>query len=180
MANLSLVRVNQKLAQAMVMLERVKQATANASEALWVNAARESIAFHLMCAYQHYLREIAETYFIKHPGSITTEADLVLAFQAAKKHPAEVNELLALRQAPDSWLHQLHVYYESLWRVSAPANLTSLPTGSPKTSLPENLIELVNVEQEVKNEQVEVGVMFTWHQAFVALVMRQRQTSAEF
>jgi hypothetical protein len=176
MANLSFVRVNQKLAQVMTMLERAKQVSGNPSEVLLVGAMKEAIAFHLVCAYQHYLREIAENYFIKNGGSIVTEADLVLAFQAAKKHPAEANELVALRQVADSWLQQLHVYYESLWRLPVPVNFAELPPLSPN----ENLIQLVNVEKPPKSEPVDLNLLLLWYQAFVALVIRQRETSAEF
>ena len=165
MANLSLTRVNQKLAQAKLLISGVDE---DSLKPLHRTALMEASAFHLVCAYQHYVREIAETYGLKHATGLKDETDLMKAFEAAKKHPAEAEELIALRLNVNSWLAQLQNYYDSLWQV-------------PKSVSPhatEGLISLVDVDKIVV--PVNFKLIQEWHAEFVALVLRQRETSAEF
>ena len=166
MANLSLTRVNQKLMQAKQLLQVVD---VNSLTPIHLNALLEGAAFHLMCAYQHYLREIAETYGLKNVVSLRSEDDLIGAFEAAKKYPAEAEELLALRKDAKSWLLQLQGYYDSLWR---------LPVVNEKRDS-DNLISLVNMDS-VDLIEVDLGVIQGWQRDFTALALRQRETSAEF
>ena len=166
MANLSLTRVNQKLMQAKQLLQVVD---VNSLTPIHLNALLEGAAFHLMCAYQHYLREIAETYGLKNVVSLRSEDDLIGAFEAAEKYPAEAEELLALRKDAKSWLLQLQGYYDSLWR---------LPVVNEKRDS-DNLISLVNMDS-VDLIEVDLGVIQGWQRDFTALVLRQRETSAEF
>ena len=165
MANLSLTRVNQKLAQAKLLISGLDE---DSLKLIHRNALLEASAFHLVCAYQHYVREIAETYGLKHAIGLKDETDLMKAFEAAKKHPAEAEELVALRLNVNSWLAQLQNYYDSLWQV-------------PKSVSPhatEGLISLVDVDKIVV--PVNFKLVQEWHSEFVALVLRQRETSAEF
>jgi len=165
MANLSLTRVNQKLAQAKLLISGLDE---DSLKLIHRNALLEASAFHLVCAYQHYVREIAETYGLKHAIGLKDETDLMKAFEAAKKHPAEAEELVALRLNASSWLARLQNYYDSLWQV-------------PKSVSPhatEGLINLVDVDKVVI--RVTIGLIQEWHSEFVALVLRQRETSAEF
>ncbi|RYY75651.1 MAG: hypothetical protein EOO52_09740 [Gammaproteobacteria bacterium] len=166
MANLSLTRVNQKLAQAKLLVTGVDE---KALTPVHRNSLLEASAFHLVCAYQHYIREVAETYGLKHAIGLQDESDLVKAFDAAKKHPAEAEELAALRSDSTSWLVQLQIYYDSLWQV--PKLVT------PQTS--EELIGLVDLDRAAA-APVTFESVLQWHSKFVALVLRQRETSAEF
>ena len=164
MANLSLTRVNQKLAQAKLLISGVDE---KALKPIHLNSLLEAAAFHLICAYQHYIREIAEIYGLKHAIGLQNEVDLIKAFEAAKKHPAEAEELAALRLSASSWLVQLQTYYDSLWQLPKLANPQS-----------DDLISLVDVDKVVM--PVTIESVRHWHSEFVALVLRQRETSAEF
>lgn len=166
MANLSLTRVNQKLMQAKQLLQVVDP---DSLMPVHLNALLEGAAFHLICAYQHYLREIAETYGLKNVVSLRSEEDLIGAFEAAKKYPAEAEELVALRKDAKSWLVQLQSYYDSLWR---------LPVVNQHHDS-DNLISLVNMDS-VDLIEVDLVVIQGWQRDFMALVLRQRETSAEF
>ena len=166
MANLSLTRVNQKLMQAKQLLQVVD---VNSLTPVHLNALLEGAAFHLMCSYQHYLREIAETYGLKNVVVLRSEDDLIGAFEAAKKYPAEAEELVALRKDVKSWLVQLQSYYDSLWR---------LPVVNENRDA-DNLINLVNVDS-VDLIDVDLGGVQGWQRDFTSLVLRQRETSAEF
>jgi hypothetical protein len=166
MANLSLTRVNQKLAQAKILLSSIDD---ESLKPIHRNSIMEAAAFHLICAYQHYLREIAETYGLKNTMGLRTEADLVRAFEIAHKHPAEGEELLALCKEPASWLAQLQSYYDSLWRLPV----------AKDTRDSDNLINLVDMGS-FDIIQVDLSRIQCWQSDFAALVLRQRETSAEF
>ena len=163
MANLSLTRVNQKIAQARQLLEGLDEDLLRPIQRASIT---EAGAFHLVCAYQHYLREIAETYGLKGASSIADESHLFAAFASAHKHPAEAEELALLKSDTSSWLAQLHGYYQSLWCQPKPA----------KNQADENFINLVEVEIEA----VTITTLRQWLDELVHLVKRQRETSAEF
>lgn len=165
MANVSLTRVNQKLSQVKVLL-----AMNHELSPVQLQAIVEAAAFHLVCAYQHYLRELAEVYGLKNTLAVRSEVDLITAFEAAKKYPAEAEELVSLKRSSSSWLSQLHDYYDSLW--SLPRIMESQPT--------ENLIPVVDVDQSSSAKPVDPATIAQWQVAFVDLVVRQRATSAEF
>jgi hypothetical protein len=166
MANLSLTRVNQKLMQAKQLLQVTD---VDSLTPVHLNALLEGAAFHLICAYQHYLREIAETYGLKNLMMLGSEDDLIGAFEAAKKYPAEAEELVALRKDAKSWLVQLQGYYDSLWRP---------PVVSDNRDS-DNLITLIDINA-ADVPVVDLGVVLGWQSDFAALVLRQRETSAEF
>lgn len=172
MANISLTRVNQKLSQARVLLE----AAVSELTPVHQNSLKEAVSFHLVCAYRHYLREIAETYGLKYSATIATESDLQEAFYQAKKHPVEAEELIALRANENSWLRQLHSYYDFLWSVPVPAVVTA----EVEQEGASDIIKLVNVDPTPASMEVNIPLLASWHGEFVALVRRQRETSAEF
>lgn len=167
MSNLSLTRVNQKLAQAQLLISGVDE---ESLIPVHRNSLMEAAAFHLVCAYQHYIREIAETYGLKHAIGLRTELDLAKAFEVANKHPAEAGELNALRADQNSWIAQLKDYYDSLWQVPKPVN----------SQVDENLIHTVDMGKANSISDVSLELVREWHSEFVSLVARQRQTSAEF
>jgi hypothetical protein len=166
MANLSLTRVNQKLMQAKLLVQGIDEESLSPVHR---NALLEGAAFHLICAHQHYLREIAEAYGLKNIIALRSEQDLINAFESAKKYPAEARELNDLRKDPVSWLSQLQAYYDSLWR----APLIAEPQQT------ENLISVVDADNAVL-PQVNLTLVQSWQSDFAALVLRQRETSAEF
>lgn len=163
MANLSLTRVNQKIAQARQLLDGVNE---DSLKPIQRASIIEAASFHLVCAYQHYLREVAETYGLKATSSITDESQLVAAFALAHRHPAEADELALLKSDANSWLAELHAYYQSLWSQPKPA----------KNQADDNFINLV----EVDVESVTISTLCRWLDEFVRLIQRQRETSAEF
>ena len=165
MANLSLTRVNQKLMQARLLVQGVDEESLTPVHR---NALLEGGAFHLICAYQHYLREIAENYGLKNVITLRNEVDLTSAFEVALKFPVEAQELSDLRKNPESWLSQLTAYYDSLWRV---------PTVAERQES-ENLIKLVSTDEAAP--EVTLNLMHSWQRDFTSLVLRQRETSAEF
>lgn len=171
MPNLSLTRVNQKLAQSKVLLSGVDEESLTP---IHRNSLMEAAAFHLVSAYHHYLRELTETYGLKHATGVRTEGELTQAFEAANKHPVEADELLALRETKNSWLAQLHNYYDSLWLL--PKQTDPRANDQPD----DNLIFSVNLDVVADQLSVDLKVISQWHAEFVALVLRQRETSAEF
>lgn len=166
MANLSLTRVNQKLTQAKLLLQREDEA---ALSPVHRNAILEGAAFHLVCAHQHYLRELAENYGVKNVVAVQSEQDLIAAFDTVKKYAVEALELSGLRKQPTSWLSQLQAYYDSLWRI---------PVRS-EGQQGDNLIRLVDADT-VNQPEIDFELVRSWQSQFAALVVRQRETSAEF
>ncbi|MFO1387878.1 DUF6586 family protein [Cellvibrio sp.] len=166
MANLSLTRVNQKLMQAKILLQGVDEESLTPVHR---NSLLEAAAFHLICAHQHYLRELAENYGLKNIIALRNEQDLIAAFEAAKKYAVEAQELQELRKQSASWLSQLQTYYDSLWRTPV----------RTEPSQSENLISLVD-EDSASLPEVDLASVRNWQSEFTALVLRQRETSAEF
>lgn len=163
MANLSLTRVNQKLSQAKALLG---QPDNQPQSEVQRQSLIEAISFHLVCAYRHYLRELAENYGLKNATAITTAAELAKALDMAGKHPAEAEELCQLRSSR-GWLADLHNFYDSLWRTPKPPSVQQ-----------DDLINLVDIDSVAP--AVNLENLKAWHSAFVSLVKRQRETSAEF
>jgi len=166
MANLSLTRVNQKLMQAKLLLQGIDEQSITP---VYLAALLEGAAFHLMCAHQHYLRELAENYGLKNIITLRSEQDLIGAFESVKKYAVEAQELADLRKDSASWLSQLQSYYDSLWKMPVRA----------ETQDNENLISVVNADAETV-VAVDLNRVRRWQSDFAALVLRQRETSAEF
>lgn len=171
MANLSLTRVNQKLNQARVLIQYLENADLTEVER---DSYCEASAFHLTCAYRHYLKELAETYHLKSVSGFASEEELINAFVAAKKYPVEASELLSLRDQKGSWLWQLQEHYNSLW---VPPRLVS--TAEIDHEHNSNLINLVEIGAEGL-PVFDPSKLNQWLGEFIGLVQRHRQTSAEF
>jgi hypothetical protein len=165
--------VNQKLAYARALLRALQPLglPATAAQRLEQQSLIDAISFHLACAYRHYLRELAQNYGIKQAEGISTEAHLKTALAGQDKTAAEVLELQVLRQQPDSWMSLMHEHYESCW------TLPSEPT--QEVAVPES--ELIRVyDLDSRPEAVDYSLLIRWHDEFVALTGRQRETSAEY
>jgi hypothetical protein len=164
MSRKSLSLVNQKLTHARLLLAQLKHA-----EGVLANALAESVVGQLACAYRHYLRELAEAYQVRVPGGIVSEADLTSALLALNKQPTEAQELVDLRARPDSWVSELQLAYEQLWRTPA----QSVP---PRESA--GLIPLVPMDTEPLALSVER--LSLWYESFIDMIQRHRETSAEW
>lgn len=169
MAGTSLTRVNQKVAYCRALLKQLVNdgEPGNANERLRQQALLDAAAFHLLCAYRHYLRELAENYAVPDVTRISTERDLLAALERFGKNPSEARELLSLRQDPDSWLHALQEAYDACWAASGAA--------------PVARIEVLDLEApEGAPGKITHPRMAQWFEAFNQLVERQRETSAEY
>lgn len=119
MGSTSLGMVNQKLAYTRALLVQLQALPeANTGQRMARQALLDAGSFHLVCAYRHYLRELAEHYALTQVANINTENDLQQALLAQGKSPAELHELQELRHQRDSWLTQLHTSYEACWYLS--------------------------------------------------------------
>ncbi|WP_347329598.1 DUF6586 family protein [Marinimicrobium locisalis] len=168
MAASSLSQVNQKLAycRALMKLVRAEPASKRADDRLRRQALLDAGAFHLLCAYRHYLRELAENYAVPETSGIYTEQDLIQALERLGKTPSEPRELQTLSENTDSWLVALQTAYEAFW----------LP---PRDSA--QRIEVIDLDApQNAGRQVSRQSLEAWYQAFNALIERQRETSAEY
>lgn len=174
----SLSLVNQKLAYARSLAALLScpisgDTPDTPKESLQRQALLDAAVMHMVCAYQHYLREIAESYFVKGAGLIKVEQDLVSILQEAGKSPADVQELQRLRADENSWLSHLFFNYERQWAFPAvqPAKQKSTNDG---------LIVLVNIDVPDEERHVTLSLLSAWHKQFVELIQRQRETRAEY
>src|SRR5690606_30182725 len=117
----SLSLVNQKLAyaRALLALVQVRGTHEKAADALQRKALLDAAVSHLVCAHQHYLRELAESLRVKLSPSIKSERDLVDALTELGKTSSEALELLSLRTKDGSWLASLYRSYEQQWMMTA-------------------------------------------------------------
>ncbi len=166
-SNLSLV--NQKLAycRAMMKLIQAEPAPKRADDRLKRQALLDAGAFHLLCAYHHYLRELAENYAVPDTSRILSEQDLLRALERLGKNPSEARELQALNDDADSWLAGLRNAYDTFWQP---------PAGDSAQR-----IEVVDLDSPPgAARQVSRETLEGWYRAFNELVERQRETSAEY
>lgn len=169
--------VNQKLAFAssiVVTLNTTPSSTTSAQKLHW-QALGDAVVFHLSTALHFYLRELAENYRLKNLTSINSVQDLISALSDADKASSESSELLELIQSNDSWLSQLTRYHEHISKSPQQPK-------EKKAFEQENLIvaiELTEVESELPI-QLNPNLLASWLESFRALVMRQRDTSAEY
>lgn len=166
----SLTQVNQKLAYARALFKQCwrEADSQSVNRRLTSQALLDGAVFHLLCAYRHYLRELAETYAVPEAGQILTEADLVEALENLGKNPAEARELLALRWDSDSWLTGLQTAYNACWET-------------PEPEANRHRIKVLDLEApEGRPGQVTTERLQRWLEAFEELTERQRETSAEY
>jgi hypothetical protein len=142
---------------------------------LEAQALVDAVVFHLMMALHFYLRELAEQHQITAPTAIHSVRDLIIALQQANKVSSESSELLALTQLSGSWLNQLTQYYDHIFKSPEKPK-------EKKAFGKENLIALIELTetqgQVLPNLTLEL--LASWLESFRALVIRQRETSAEY
>lgn len=171
----SLSLVNQKLAyaRALLALVPVRGNHEKAADALQRKALLDATVSHLVCAHQHYLRELAESLRLTLSTSIKTERDLIDALTGLGKTSSEVHELLALRTKDDSWLASLYRSYEQQWTMSVTPPVSRTPTG-------ENLIGAVAVDHNSEATEASLTNVTIWYNALADVIQRQRETCAEY
>lgn len=176
LSNFSLV--NQKLAftRSLCALARDGASrSATSAQQLQHNALLSSCALQLLQAFHFYLREIADRAYLKSSGSINSLDELELLLSQNDKFPSDVVELRDLSRQAGSWLEQLLCY--SLTSLQSPQK------NKEKKSFPqENLIMAVEITaiEERQLVPLTVSTIEWWLENFRALVLRQRDTSAEF
>lgn len=170
MAATSLSLVNQKLAfcRALVKLIQQEPEPRQVSARVRCQSLLDAAAFHLLCAYRHYLREVAENYGVADSANISSEEALAGALQRMDKSPSEACELEALRNDPDSWLVELQSAYEACWELSDPVAMSQR-------------IQVMDLDApRDRSRKVSRERLLFWFEAFEHLVDRQRETSAEY
>ena len=169
--------VNQKLAYANAINRKLLSSSAEIPhrQKLEQQALIDAVIFHLATALHFYLRELAENYRLKEPALINTIADLNTALAQADKISSESNELYAMHQDKSSWLCQLQSCYDRLF--SSPKK-----PKEKKSFGAENLIELIELSEFDSHVPIELTpeLLSSWISSFQALIMRQRETSAEY
>ncbi|MDQ2075578.1 DUF6586 family protein [Marinimicrobium sp. ABcell2] len=171
MSATSLGMVNQKLAYARAVLAQLDGLPeGSASERLQRQALLDAGAFHLMCAYSHYLRELGENYALTQVAGIHNESDLHKALMAQGKSPAEVRELQELRRQPASWLTQLHASYAACWQFP------EKPTAHQDAAR----IQAVDLEAVAAPLPVTAERLQTAYRALNELIVRQRESTTEW
>lgn len=169
--------VNQKLAYANVIIRNLEDSTSaiNAAQKLNQQALGDAVVFHLMTALHFYLRELAEHQSIKNLSAINSTQDLIESLEQADRISSESIELHALSQTPGSWLCQLLNYHDHL--------LQSPKKRKEKKSFgQENLIVLVELTEAEDQAPLALSkdALKSWLSSFHDLIIRQRETSAEF
>lgn len=169
--------VNQKLAFAGVTLSLLNSPSGEQinSRKLELQALADAAVFHMMMALHFYLRELAEHHQIKNPAAIHSVQDLNTALQQLDKASSVSSEIVALSQLNGSWLNQLIQYYE----------LLSQSPEKPKEKKAfgqEHLIEIVELAEVNGPAPINLTpeLVTLWLESFRALVIRQRETSAEY
>lgn len=167
--------VNQKLVYAGTLLGLATAINPSSTpERLKLQALVDSALLHLGLAYVFYLRELGENYRLKHLSSINRAEQLAVALAAANKSPSEAQELILLEQDSQSWLNAVLAAYDSLQRSPEPEKVQ-------KAFPVDGLISVVDVSDAVEQSSpVSANHLAIWLSEFRALVVRQRDTSAEF
>lgn len=176
MAISHLVLVNQKLAHTGTLLGLASEVGSQTSAAgrLKIRALIDSAILHMGLAYVFYLRELGETYRIKNLTQINQASQLATALANANKSPSEAQELVGLEQDAQSWLYQLLAAYTAMQRSPEPEKVQ-------KAFPVEGLISIVDVSDAPEPLPApDAGQVENWLAEFRALVLRQRDTSAEF
>ncbi len=170
--------VNQKLAYTTAIVNQLNLSLVESkpSNKLLLQALGDAAVFHLAMALHFYLRELAEQHRIKNLSTIASIQDLASALEQSDKISSEVSELLELIQTNDTWLSQLTDYYGHLFQ--SPVKLKEKKAFGQG----ENQIELIELTEVGVGSlaQLTPGLLVSWLDSFRALVIRQRETTAEY
>lgn len=170
MARERYTRTNQKVFFAGLALEAWRKAQADAAynaQALQ-QAQREAALFHLYGSVLGLCHEIAGYYGMKDSAASRVEQFLAPASLEAAPSP-ELAELVELARQPETWLAQLLMAYDELFRPPQEEARAKVDPGLP-------LITAVNVE---KSTELSVDELDVWRQQLKNLVLRFRESLSE-
>ncbi len=167
--------VNQKLGFASTLLLLAADSELISVGSLRCRAIQESILLHLYTAFHFYQRELAELNGIKMPELIDSMDSLVNGLNQLGKQPSEVLELQSICAEKGSWLNQLLNHYKLIF-ISPPKAVEK------KAFVQEGMIELVDVSQDAieVNAELDLKILAEWLNEFKALILRHRETGAEY
>lgn len=165
--------VNQKLAYAGAIISLLNDP--RPPQTLERQALVDAAVFHLAMGLHFYLRELAEHHRIKNLSAIYSVQDLISALQQSESISSESSELLSLTQTNGTWLNNLTGYYTRLSKSPEKPK-------EKKAFGQENLIELVELTEvaEPPLANLTPDLLASWLDSFRALIVRQRDTSAEY
>lgn len=177
MPNNHLQLVNQKLAFADSIIASLMSASGNFAntEKLKQQALADAAVFHLATALHFYVRELAEAHRVSNIQRITSIRDLAIALDKTDKVSSEVSELVEMEGLTDSWLNRLTYYYDQLFR--SPEKVRE-----KKAFGRENMIDAIELAGNDGPVAVELTaeVLVCWLTSFRSLIVRHRETSAEY
>lgn len=169
--------VNQKLAFAgfTITLLNGSLDRQKSGQKLEFQALCDAAVFHMMMALHFYLRELAEHHQIKNSSAIHSIQDLSTALRQLDKVSSVSSEILTLSELDGSWLNQLIQYFDQLSK--SPEKLKE-----KKAFGQEHLIEIVELTEVDGQRPIDLTpeLLTLWFESFRALVIRQRETNAEY
>ncbi|PUA29836.1 MAG: hypothetical protein B0W54_04580 [Cellvibrio sp. 79] len=170
--------VNQKVSFASATLSLLENATeiGGGNSSLVQKALCESVLLHLYTAFHFYLRELADNNGIKNPAAIDSLPALVAGLNQLGKSPSEVVELQDLVAYQRGWLNSFLMQYERIFK--SPAKKVE-----KKSFGTENFIELIDLteqQEELLDMALNISSLQHWLNEFKSLVLRQRETGAEY
>ena len=169
--------VNQKFAFAHANLVDMELSNVKLSGAQKVRqqALADAVVFHLTTALCFYVRELADQYRVKNATILISIEELYMALDDLGINSSEVNELIALKEEPDTWLHLLLLHEQMIFKSPEKAK-------EKKAFVTVDTIEFVDVTEI--NEQPSLNItrelLTEWLAGFRDLVTRQRSTYAEY
>lgn len=164
--------VNQKLNFARVMLAQFEPDRDLSDHSPLVSAQCEAVLLHLYTAYHFYLRELADVNGVKSAALITSLDELSEVLQGSGRQPTEIAELRGLVSERSSWLSRM---------IASHAQIFQSP--KPKTQMKNtsnNLIVVVDLNREEEQALPNHQTLQSWLQEFILIVLRHRETSAEY
>lgn len=170
--------VNQKFGFATAALSLLENTTEGGEEKLSLvqQAIQESVLLHLYTAFHFYLRELADNNGIKSAETIDSLQALVVVLNQLGKSPSEVVELQDLVAHRRGWLNSFLKQYERVFQ-SPPKQIEKKSFGT------ENFIEVIDLteqQEETLDEALNIDSLKYWLNEFKSLVLRQRETGAEY
>lgn len=126
MSGIYLARTNQKLSFTRIHLELLKQAQDDTSwnKHALIESFNESVLFHLMSAYDAFLREIAEVYKVD-TETLEGYRSLATELEVTGVESPELKQLSVLENDSTAWLHKMIGAYEACWHGADKKGATS-------------------------------------------------------
>jgi hypothetical protein len=174
MAASYLSRVNLKLAQTsyIIGLLEVDSAAGHRQKALI-----EASLFHLNLAFIFYVRELAELNGVKAHHALNSVNQLDESLRALARQSSDVRELSLLVGESGSWLKQLLGAYDALFFSAPTIKVEKAFPVSSGSVIP--LVDVLGLPEVFDEIEISIGDLKHIHSAFMALVIRQRETNTE-